>query len=184
MKKLAFLSASSVVSVLFASQAFALSNNTITFQGEVASETCSVTVNGNTAKPTVLLPTVNVSALQASGQTAGQTTFDIGVTGCTGNPTTETTVSTVFTGNSISTAGNLSNVAAATDAAKNVEIQILDTTGNVIDFNEGSFKGAGDLKLAAKATAASATYTAQYFATGISTPGAVESTMQYAVSYN
>lgn len=182
MKKLAFLSASAV-SVLFASQAFALSNNTITFQGEVASETCSVTVNGNTAKPLVLLPTVNVSALAASGQTAGQTTFDIGVTGCTGNATAETTVSTVFAGNSVSTAGNLTNV-AATDAAANVEIQILDTKATVIDFNKGSFNGAGDLKLAAGATAASATYTAQYYATGVSTAGAVESTMQYAVSYN
>nr|WP_254772512.1 fimbrial protein [Pantoea varia] len=182
MKKLAFLSAS-VVSVLFASQAFALSNNTITFQGEVASETCSVTVNGNTAKPTVLLPTVNVSTLAASGQTAGETTFDIGVTGCTGNATAETTVSTVFAGNSVSTAGNLSNV-AATDAAANVEIQIVDTKGTVIDFNKGSFNGEGDLKLAAGVKAATATYTAQYYATGASTAGAVESTMQYAVSYN
>jgi len=183
MKKMTFLSAS-VVSVLFASQAFAASDNTITFQGEVTAETCSVTVNGNTAKPLVLLPTVNVSALAASGQSAGETTFDIGVTGCSGNANAETTVSTVFAGNNISTAGNLSNLAATTDAAKNVEIQILDTKGAVIDFNKGSFNGAGDLKLAAGAKEASATYTAQYYATGVSTAGAVEATMQYAVSYN
>jgi len=182
MKKLAFLSAS-IASVLFASQAFALSGNTITFQGKVASETCSVTVNGNTAKPVVLLPTVNVSELAEKGKVTGNTTFDIGVTGCTGSDTAETKISTVFAGNSVSTTGNLSNV-AATDAAKNVEIRILDTSNAPIDFNTGLFNGEGDLKLAAKAKTASATYTAQYFATGASTAGAVESTMQYAVSYN
>lgn len=48
MKKIAFLTAS-VVSALLASQAFAVSNNTITFQGLVTGETCTVTVNGNTA---------------------------------------------------------------------------------------------------------------------------------------
>lgn len=183
MKKLAFLSAS-VVSVLFASQAFALSDNTIMFQGEVTSETCSVTVNGNTAKPLVLLPTVSVSDLAASGQVTGETTFNIGVTGCNGNATAETTVSTVFAGNNISAKGNLANLAASTEAATNVEIQILDTKGAAIDFNKGVFNGAGDLKLTAGKTEASATYTAQYYATGVSTAGAVESSMQYAVSYN
>ncbi|CAM3696434.1 fimbrial protein [Rahnella victoriana] len=181
MKKLAFVSAS-VLSVLFASQAFALSDNTITFQGEVTAETCSVTINGNSAKPLVLLPSVNTSALAASGSTAGQATFDIGVTGCTGSADAATTVSSVFAGNSVSTAGNLSNV-ATTDAATNVEVQILDTKSQPIDFTS-TFTADGDLTLAAGETASSATYTAQYYATGVATAGAVESTMQYAVSYN
>lgn len=181
MKKLAFVSAS-VMSVVFASQAFAFSDNTVTFQGEVTSETCSVTINGNSAKPIVLLPTVNASALAASGSVAGQATFDVGVTGCTGNAATATTINSVFAGNSVSTAGNLSNV-AATNAATNVEVQILDTASKVIDFTSG-FTGAGDLSLKAGEKSASATYTAQYYATGVATAGAVEATMQYAVSYN
>ncbi|PZL85323.1 type 1 fimbrial protein [Pantoea sp. ARC270] len=180
MKKLAFLSAS-VMSVLFASQAFA-SNNTITFQGRVDSQTCTVTVNGNTAKPTVLLPTVNVDALKESGSTAGQTTFDIGITGCKSSDTA-TTVSTVFTGNSVSAKGNLSNVAATDEAAQNVEIQILNTKGGAIDFNH-DFDSEGELHLAAGEKDASATYTAQYYATQAATAGAVEASLQYAVSYN
>jgi major type 1 subunit fimbrin (pilin) len=179
MKKLAF---ASVLSVLFASQAFAFSDNTVTFQGEVTAETCSVTINGNSAKPLVLLPSVNVSALSAPGSTAGQATFDIGVTGCKGSANTSTIVSSVFAGNSVSTAGNLSNV-AATDAATNVEVQILDTKSKPIDFTS-TFKADGDLTLVSGETASSATYTAQYYATGTATAGAVESTMQYAVSYN
>lgn len=181
MKKLAFLSATAM-SVLFASQAFALSDNTITFQGEVTAETCSVTINGNSAKPLVLLPSVNASSLAAAGQTAGQATFDIGVSGCTGSADAATKVSSVFAGNSVATTGDLSNV-ATTDAATNVNIQILDTKATAIDFSS-PFTADGDLTLAAGETAATATYTAQYIATGKATAGAVESTMQYAVSYN
>lgn len=51
--------------------AMAASNNTITFQGEVTAQTCSVTVNGLDANPMVLLPTVSSGDLNASGKTAG-----------------------------------------------------------------------------------------------------------------
>ncbi len=181
MKKLTFLSVTAM-SVLFTSQAFALSDNTMSFQGEVTSETCSVTINGNSAKPLVLLPSVNATALATAGQTAGQATFDIGVSGCTGSTDAATKVSSVFVGNSVSTTGDLSNV-ATTDAATNVNIQILDTKSTAIDFSS-PFVADGDLTIAAGETSASATYTAQYVATGQATAGAVESTMQYAVSYN
>lgn len=40
------------------SSAMAISANTITFQGEVTAQTCSVSINGNDASPIVLLPTV------------------------------------------------------------------------------------------------------------------------------
>ncbi|MDQ1215037.1 fimbrial protein [Pantoea anthophila] len=185
MKKLAFLTAS-VVSALFVSQAFAASDNTITFQGEVTAETCSVTINGNSANPLVLLPSVSASDLLKSGDVKGATTFEIGVSGCTGktDDVSTTTISTVFSGNSVSTAGNLTNV-AATNGAKNVEIQILQPDGKTwIDFNKGTFKATGDLSLKGKATSASSIYTAQYFATDAASAGAVEATLQYAVSYN
>ncbi|VTT28384.1 putative fimbriae; major subunit [Klebsiella pneumoniae] len=181
MKKLAFLSVTAM-SVLFASQAFAISDNTITFQGDVTTETCSVTINGNSAKPLVLLPSVNASTLAESGKTSGKATFDIGVSGCTGSKDATTKVSSVFAGNSVATTGDLSNV-ATTDAATNVNIQILDTKDKAIDFSS-PFTADGDLTLDAGKSAATATYTAQYVATGKATAGAVESTMQYAVSYN
>src|SRR6516225_7232631 len=63
--------------------AFAASANTINFQGEVTTQTCAVTVNGNAANPTVLLPTVSTADLSATGSVAGLTSFTIGVTGCT-----------------------------------------------------------------------------------------------------
>jgi len=181
MKKIAFLTAS-VVSALLASQAFAASDNTITFQGLVTGETCTVTVNGNAAKPLVLLPSVSTSAL-GNGQTAGQTTFQLGVTGCTGNDSAATTISTKFSGNNVTSSGNLGNL-ATTDAAKNVEIQIMSNKENkVIQFGEAPYIGQGHLTLAAGEKEASATYTAQYYASGAATAGAVEATMQYAITY-
>lgn len=167
------------VSIMMASSsAMAISENTITFQGEVTDETCSVAVNGNSATPVILLPTVSTQELAADGDKAGQISFDVGLSGCTGNVSTETKISTVFVGNQVTANGNLGN----TGTAQNVEVQLLDTTDAVIDLKNG-FTGGGDLKLAAGASEASATYTAQYYATGAVTAGTVEATLQYAVSY-
>lgn len=74
-------------SLLVSSSAMAVSDNTITFQGEVSDETCSVVINGNQAKPVVLLPTVSTKELSEQGKTAGPITFDIGLSGCTGSQT-------------------------------------------------------------------------------------------------
>lgn len=68
-------------SLLVSSSAMAVSDNTITFQGEVSDETCSVVINGNQAKPVVLLPTVSTKDLSEQGKTAGPITFDIGLPG-------------------------------------------------------------------------------------------------------
>jgi len=164
--------------LLVSANAMAVSDNTISFQGEVTDETCSVAINGNQTTPVVLLPTVSSTDLAASGDTAGPVTFDIGLTGCTGDAANETKISTVFVGNQVTTNGNLGN----TGTAGNVEVQLLDTTGVEINLTDG-FTGDGDLKLAAGASEASASYTAQYYASGKATAGTVEATLQYAVSY-
>ncbi|EBX9237826.1 fimbrial protein [Salmonella enterica] len=164
-------------SLLVSSSAMAVSDNTITFQGEVTDETCSVVINGNQAKPVVLLPTVSTKELTDQGKTAGPITFDIGLSGCT--PMDKTTkISTVFVGNQVTSNGNLGN----TGSAKNVEVQLLDTSGNPINLT-GGFTGNGDLQLEPNASEASATYTAQYYSTGKAEAGTVAATLQYAVSY-
>lgn len=83
-------------SLLVSSSAMAVSDNTITFQGEVSDETCSVVINGNQAKPVVLLPTVSTKELSEQGKTAGPITFDIGLSGCTGSKDKTTKISTVL----------------------------------------------------------------------------------------
>ena len=168
----AFLSAL-MASALFSTNALA-SDNTITFMGEVSDETCSISVNGSDASP---VPTVTATELNAN-QVAGATTFDVGVSNCTGS-SSGVQISTVFVGNNISSAtGNLGSTGSAT----NVEIQILDTSDAEIDFRS-AFTGTGDLSLAANQTSASATYKAQYYSAGAATTGTVLASLQYAVSY-
>ncbi|EDI0454029.1 type 1 fimbrial protein [Salmonella enterica subsp. enterica serovar Weston] len=140
-------------SLLVSSSAMAVSDNTITFQGEVSDETCSVVINGNQAKPVVLLPTVSTKDLSEQGKTAGPITFDIGLSGCTGSKDKTTKISTVFVGNQVTSNGNLGNT------------------------------GDGDLQLEPNASEASATYTARYYSTGKAEAGTVAATLQYAVSY-
>ncbi|HDM8061266.1 fimbrial protein [Vibrio harveyi] len=166
-------------SFLFTSSVLAASANTITFQGEVTDETCTVSVNGENASPVVLLETVPKSELAKSGDTAGATEFEVSISGCTGNATTGVpNISTVFVGNQVTGNGNLGNTGSAT----NVELQILDTSDSAIDLS-GGYKGSNDLALAAGEKANSATYKAQYYATGASTAGTVNASLQYAVSY-
>ncbi|WP_390902506.1 MULTISPECIES: fimbrial protein [Winslowiella] len=153
------------------------SSNTISFQGEVAAQTCGISINGVDTSPVVLLPTVSTAQLDTSGKSAGATTFEVGVSGCTGSAE-GMSFSTVFVGNQVTSAGNLGN----TGTAGNVELQIVDSTGGNINFTNG-FTGNRDLVLGANQTSASSTYTAQYFSTGVATPGSVMATMQYAISY-
>ncbi|EAW8006438.1 type 1 fimbrial protein [Salmonella enterica subsp. enterica serovar Anatum] len=161
-------------SLLVSSSAMAVSDNTITFQGEVSDETCSVVINGNQAKPVVLLPTVSTKELSEQGKTAGPITFDIGLSGCTGSKDKTTKISTVFVGNQVTSNGNLGN----TGSAKNVEVQLLDTSGEPINLT-GGFTGDGDLQLEPNASEASA----RYYSTGKAEAGTVAATLQYAVSY-
>lgn len=156
---------------------FAASDNTITFQGEVTDQTCDVTINGNTASPVVLLPTVSISDF-ASSTTAGATTFEVGVSGCAVDSTSDRDVSTVFIGNQVTSSGNLGN----TGTAGNVDIQILDSTDKVIDFTS-NFTADNDLKITAGQDSASATYTAQYYSSATPTAGNVTASLQYAVTY-
>lgn len=160
-----------------AASVFAASDNTITFQGEVTDQTCAVTINGNAASPVVLLPTVSTGDF-ASSTTAGATTFEVGVSGCTADTSGDVEISTVFVGNLVTSSGNLGNTGTASD----VEIQILDTAGTVIDFTS-NFNGNGDLTLTSGATSASADYTAQYYTTRTPSAGSVTASLQYAVTY-
>ncbi|AHK19396.1 fimbrial protein [Yersinia similis] len=158
--------------------AMSASNNTITFQGEVTAQTCSVTVNGLEANPIVLLPTVSSSDLSDSGQTKGKTTFTLGVSGCTSG-TDDLDIKTIFIGSLVTATGNLQN----TGTAGNVELQLLKdaTTTTGIDLNSGLAQDG--IVLLAGDTSAEHDFAVQYYATGQSTPGSVIASVQYAVSY-
>lgn len=158
--------------------AMAASNNTITFQGEVTAQTCSVSVNGVDANPVVLLPTVSSSDLDASGKTAGKTTFTLGVTGCASSAA-DIDIKTVFVANQVTTSGNLGNTGTAT----NVELQLLKDATTTTGINLNSNVAQDGIVLKAGDTSAEHDFAVQYYATGQAGPGSVIGSVQYAVSY-
>lgn len=177
MKKITLALAASGL-LLGSSAAMAAGPNTITFMGEVTAQTCEVTINGNDANPVVLLPTATTTELAASGNTAKETTFTLGLTGCTAGAALNT--QTVFIGNNVDGNGNLTNVAAS--GAANVALQLLDApSGSPIDLTSAAT--VAGVSLAASATSGSKDYAVQYYASGVSTAGPVLGSVQYSITY-
>lgn len=156
----------------------ALADNIIKFQGEVAEQTCDVSVNGSTSSPLVLLPTVPTTALDTAGSTAGQTSFTISVSGCTPGAS-ETAIKTVFVGNNLTGTNRMGN----TGTASNVSLQLVDPASAAVPLDLTGQIGAPGLKLAAAATTASHDFAVQYYAESAVTAGSVLGSVQYAISY-
>ncbi len=165
-------------SVVLLASASAFANNTITFNGEVTDQTCSVTVNGNASNPVVLLETVSAAMLKEAGSTAGAKTFSVGITGCTA-PQAKIDVTTVFVANGVTDKGNLLN----TGDAKNVALQIMDTEGKAVNLSSPA--ELSGLVLEVGSTSASTEFGVAYISeNGGATPGSVTGALQYAVVYN
>ena len=136
-----------------------------------------------TTAATVTLPTVQASVLSATGNTAGQTAFNVGVTGCaTTNQSGANTVKAYFEkGANVDASGRLINT--ATGGASNVVLQLVDGTGNApinvgdVAQNTGNF-------VAISGGSATLPYAVRYFATGAATAGAVTSSVTYSLIYN
>ncbi|QIP90103.1 Fimbrial protein precursor [Serratia fonticola] len=172
MKNIAILVSSLVLS------SAVLADNTIKFQGEVADQTCDISINGNASAPLILLPTVSTSSLATSGATAGQTPFTIGLTGCTASAST-VAIKTVFVGNNLTADGRMGN----TGTAGKVSLQLVDPAAPTVPLDLTGQTGATGLSLAASATSASYDFAVEYYSEGTATPGSVLGSVQYSVSY-
>lgn len=172
MNKIALMMAGLVLSTA------ALADNTIRFQGEVADQTCDISINGNASTPLILLPTVAANSLASSGLTAGQTPFTVALTGCTAAGSA-TSISTVFVGNNLNANGRMGN----TGTAGNVSLRLVDPAAPTAPLDLTGQTGAAGLVLASGATSASHDFAVQYYAEGAVTPGSVLGSVQYAVSY-
>lgn len=153
-------------------------DNTIKFQGEVADQTCDISINGNASTPLILLPTVATAALATSGSTAGQTPFTIALTGCTASDSA-TAIQTVFVGNNLTADGRMGN----TGTAGKVSLQLVDPLAPATPLDLTGQTGAAGLSLAANATSGAYDFAVEYYAEGTATPGSVLGSVQYSVSY-
>ncbi|SOY68955.1 major type 1 subunit fimbrin (pilin) [Cupriavidus taiwanensis] len=156
-------------------------DGTITFNGTITAQTCTINGNGtNNHDFTVTLPVVSASTLNGIGKVAGQTPFNIALTDCTpdtGNvhtffeagPTTD-----AATGNLILDAGG----------AQNVQIRLLNG-GTANTPIKAGFTDAAQNSNSVPLTNGAATlwYYAQYYATGQATAGAANSSVMYSIAY-
>ncbi len=180
MKK-SFISAAAVASLAAAALVPAAANaydGTITFNGKLSAQTCTIDGNGSNAKNfAVSLPTVSTGTLATASATAGRTPFNIALSAC--SPTTGN-VSVYFEpGNTDTSNGNL---LVNTGGATNVEIQLLNSDATPI---KAGFDQASQNSKAVALTSGAATlgYFAQYFATGVTTAGAAISQVNYTIAY-
>lgn len=183
MFKIFNFSAILVATSLLAANANAAQSNTIRFVGEVNAQTCDISINNATnATPIVLLQPAKISQLsKANDVSTTEARFKVALTNCAASAK-ETQIGVRFASNNTTTTGDLANTAASSSAS-NVAIRLFNDKGDKIDLSSGSAKASG-LTLAANATSAEAEFIAKYVAVnGAATAGNVESTVQYAISY-
>lgn len=176
MKKLALIAALSVVGIANAHAA----DGTITINGLVTDKTCDIVTPAG-KDFTVTLPTVSKQTLAAAGNVAGRTPFQIKLANCS-----EGKVATYFEpGATVDfNTGRLLNQDAT--GAKNVNVQLLGSNNQVIPVLAAGANGAqanSQWVDVAKAGSADLNYYAEYYATGASTAGKVNTSVQYTIIY-
>lgn len=154
----------------------------VNFTGKVTSQTCQFSnLEGGDS---LLVPLLDVSqgALTAAGQTAGEKTFDIKLSGCTTNDNVYIDFGTANADSAA--AGTLKNIAAAAGAAQNVNIQLLKIAGTAKNPVNLLAQTASDVK---KVSAGQGeyvfNYAARYYATGESKAGLVASNATITIKY-
>jgi len=108
--------------ILVTAPALSMAAGTITFNGKVIDQTCVVDIDG-AGNQTVTLGDVAANQLANPGSTAGLTPFVMNVTGC--KQGTDIVVNMVFSGATLAADGTLQNMATGSNAATNVELQLL-----------------------------------------------------------
>jgi major type 1 subunit fimbrin (pilin) len=180
MKKIALIAAMGSLFVVAGSQA--AGNGTINFTGKVVAQTCDAAVNGGTNPATVTLPTVQANVLATTGATAGQTSFNIGLTGCAAtNPAGAGTVKAYFEkGATVNADGRLTNTVAS--GGSNVLLELVDGNNNNA-IKAGDASQMTDNYVAISGGKATLPYSVRYYAPGVVTAGSVTSSVTYSLIY-
>ena len=152
------------------------SDGTITFNGQLTNATCTITGGGN---QTVTLPTLSTATLASTGNTAGDTLFDIKLTGCSAGVATATAYFEAGA-NTDAVTGRLKS----TGTASNVQIQLLNSNGSLVNVAAPSVAGQGTQAATITSNAGTQSFIARYYATGATTAGTVASSVTYSMVYN
>lgn len=178
--KRTLLSALILTSTAMVAQVASATDGTITFNGHITAQTCTINGNGTGAKDfLVTLPTVSTSALAAAGLTAGRTGFNIALSACTPN---SGNVHTYFEPG-VTTDMSTGNLKLDAGGASNVQLGLLNSDFTPI---KAGFADASQNSKPVAITGGSATlsYYAEYVATGAAAgAGAANSSVMYTLIY-
>ncbi|GAB7127030.1 fimbrial protein [Silvimonas sp. JCM 19000] len=166
------------VSALFSAGAFA-ADGTITFKGNVTSQTCTLGGNGSSSKDfSVGLDSVMASSLDAAGKSSAGKQFSLKLSACT---TTTGNVRTSFEpGPTVDSATGRLNLDSSS-TAKNVQIAIKNADNSVIKIGaDGAAQNSALYAL--NGGEATMYYTAEYVATGKATAGTANSSVMYTIT--
>lgn len=177
--KTKLLLTSAIACAAMASSFAHAADGTITFNGSITAQTCTINGNGTGAKDfTVTLPKVSASTLAGAGKTAGRTAFSIALSGCTPNSGNVH----VYFEPGATTDGATGNLILNSGGASNVQIGLLNADFSPI---KAGFADASQnsKNVAIASGTATLPYYAEYVATGTATAGAANSSVMYTLSY-
>lgn len=154
-------------------------DGSISFNGDISSETCNISAANGTNDGTVTLPVVSASSLSTPGATAGATQFAITLSGCP-QPFKKAAAWFEAGSNVDAASGRLIN----TGSAKNVDIALYNMDSNTpINIGQGSGFGNSGASFDIINNSAILNYRASYYAKGAVTAGDVIATVNYTVQY-
>ncbi|WP_175886187.1 fimbrial protein [Burkholderia sp. BCC0044] len=177
-KKLTLASIATAIAA-FAPLAAHAYDGTVNFSGALSGASCEIKVNGADNNGTVQLPTVGSAQLGAPGKVAGATNFTIELSKC--QNAGESVRAFFEAGPNVDNSNGTLINRAATNAATNVAVQLLDTYGNVLKAGHDSQRTVTPVAL--KNNAATLVYGAQYYATAATTAGSVSTSVTYSIDY-
>ncbi len=154
-------------------------SGTIVVTGQLLGQNCRV--NGSTQDQdiavNVALPTVSRTALRTAGSTTGLRPFRIALTEC---PAGTYYMHFEANGNTNLEQGTLTNATTGTNAATNVEVQLLNNSMQPIHI----VTNRGSQALATTEGAANFDYYMRYISRGNATAGAFSSRLGFTLAYN
>jgi major type 1 subunit fimbrin (pilin) len=154
-------------------------DGSISFNGDISSDTCTISAANGTNDGTVALPFVSASSLASPGASAGATQFAITLTGCP--PTFKKAAAWFEADSNVDAAsGRLIN----TGTAKNVDIALYNMDANTpINIGQGSGFGSSGSSFDIINNKAILNYRASYYAKAAVTAGDVIAKVNYTVQY-
>lgn len=180
MKNRGIIGVSVFAAAAFSANAAQASDGTITFNGKVIAQTCTINGGGAGNNFTVTLPTVSSSDLATAGSTTGRTAFSIALTNCT--PATGNVSAFFEQGSTVDSVTN--NLINQTGGGTTAEIQLVNANGSTIAIGHQPTPDTTNA-VALNAGAATLNYAAQYYAkVANTTAGALTTTVTYSINYN